>query len=46
MLIDSVCQCEFPLGRTPQPLEAIAPLYLADRGPQSRYQQFRNRAGR
>lgn len=46
MLIDSVCQCGFPLGRTPQPLEAIAPLYLSDRGPQRRYQQFRNRAGR
>ncbi len=46
MLIDSVCQCEYPLGRTPQPLEAIAPLYLADQGPRSRYQQFRNRAGR
>jgi len=43
---DSVCRCAFPFGIEPEPLEAIAPTYLAPSGPRVRYRLFRDRAGR
>lgn len=48
MQVDNVCDGEFPavFGFKPTPLEAIAPLYLAERTPRSRYRGFRYRAGR
>lgn len=48
MQVDNVCKGGFPavFGFSPTPLEAIAPLYLADRTPRSRYRSYRYRAGR
>lgn len=48
MQVDNVCNCPFPshFGFEPTPLEAIAPSYLAERTPRSRYRGFRYRAGR
>jgi NADH dehydrogenase len=48
MKVDSVCDCAFPdiFGFRASPLEAVAPLYLADNTPRSRYRWFRFRARR
>lgn len=48
MKVDNVCGCPFPslFGFEPTPLEAVAPTYLAERTPRSRYRGFRYRAGR
>ncbi|MEO8040641.1 MAG: complex I NDUFA9 subunit family protein [Betaproteobacteria bacterium] len=48
MQVDNVCRCDFPavFGFAPAALEAIAPTYLAERTPRSRYRGFRYRAGR
>lgn len=48
MSVDNVCQCDFPaaFGFAPAPLEAIAPLYIADATPRGRYRWFRFRARR
>jgi NADH dehydrogenase len=48
MKIDNVCGCAFPerFGFAPTALEAVAPTYLAERTPRSRYRGFRYRAGR
>jgi hypothetical protein len=44
MKVDSVCPGPFPFGITPTALEAVAPGWLANRTPRSRYREFR--AGR
>jgi hypothetical protein len=46
MEIDSTSDSVFPFGIRPQALEAVAPAWLATRTPRSRYQRFRNAAGR
>ncbi|MGV3629372.1 MAG: complex I NDUFA9 subunit family protein [Betaproteobacteria bacterium] len=46
MEIDSVSDSAFPFGIKPQALEAVASAWLAVRTPRSRYQRFRNLAGR
>jgi NADH dehydrogenase len=47
MQVPSVCDCEFPFGIAPQPLEGIAPGYLAPvAGRKQRYPQLRWRARR
>jgi len=46
MQVDSVCNCAFPFGMNPAALEVVAPAWLAADTPRSRYQRFRNRAGR
>ncbi|MBI1965401.1 MAG: complex I NDUFA9 subunit family protein [Betaproteobacteria bacterium] len=43
MKADSVCACEFPFGIAPAALEAVAPSWLAQANPRSRYQRFRAR---
>jgi len=48
MKVDNVCGCPFPpvFGFEPTSLEAVAPGYLAQRTPRSRYRGFRYHAGR
>jgi NADH dehydrogenase len=44
MKVDSVSQQAFPFGLRPTPLEAVAPIWLANRTPRARYQIFRDRS--
>jgi uncharacterized protein YbjT (DUF2867 family) len=44
MKVDSVSQQAFPFGLRPTPLEAVAPVWLANRTPRARYQMFRDRS--
>jgi NADH dehydrogenase len=44
MKIDSVSQQAFPFGLRPTPLEAVAPIWLANRTPRARYHVFRDRS--
>jgi uncharacterized protein YbjT (DUF2867 family) len=44
MKLDSVSQQAFPFGIVPTPLEAVAPVWLANRTPRARYQVFRDRS--
>jgi NADH dehydrogenase len=44
MKVDSVSQQAFPFGLRPTPLEAVAPIWLANRTPRARYQLFRDRS--
>jgi NADH dehydrogenase len=46
MQVPNVAAGPFPFGIQPQPLEAIAPTYLAPLGPRERYPQLRWRARR
>lgn len=47
MKVDSVCEgCTLPFGRSPMPLESIAPGYLAAHVHRARYNPFRTRARR
>ena len=46
MKVDSVSDQPLPFGMTPTPLEAVAPVWLAQRTPRSRYRLFRDRAYR
>src|SRR6185503_17635649 len=48
MQVPNICvdPAAVPPGLVPQPLEAIAPAYLAPSGPRERYPQLRWRAGR
>jgi len=43
MKVPSVCTGTFPFGIQPQPLEAVAPAYLAPDGPRERYPLLRAR---
>lgn len=48
MSVDSVCPagCTLPFGLSPTPLDAVAPSYLAQRGPRLRYYTYRIKARR
>ena len=48
MEIDSVCSgyCKVPPGWNPEPLEAVAPLYLLGSGDTAQFDDYRSRAGR
>ena len=48
MEVDSVWtpDCKAPAGWNPQPLEAVAPLYLLDSGDAAQFAEYRSRAGR
>ena len=46
MQVPSVCDCAFPFGIQPAPLEAVAPSWLAPAGPRERYPQLRWKAKR
>ena len=46
MQVPSVCDCAFPFGIQPAALEAVAPAWLARRGPARALPQLRWRAGR
>jgi NADH dehydrogenase len=44
MKLDSVSQQAFPFGISPTALDAVAPIWLANRTPRARYQTFRDRS--
>jgi NADH dehydrogenase len=46
MRVPSVCDCSFPFGIHPVPLEAVAPSWFAPTGPRERYPQLRWKAKR
>jgi uncharacterized protein YbjT (DUF2867 family) len=46
MKVPNVTAARFPYGIAPQPLEAVAPVYLRPSGPRERYPQLRWRARR
>jgi NADH dehydrogenase len=46
MQVPSVCDCAFPFGIQPAPLEALAPSWLAPAGPRERYRLLRWKAKR
>jgi NADH dehydrogenase len=46
MRVPSVCDCPFPFGIVPQPLEALAPSWLVPPGVRDPFSEFRARAGR
>ena len=48
MEVDSVfgTGCKAPAGWKPEPLEAVAPLYLLDSGDAAQFAEYRSRAGR
>jgi uncharacterized protein YbjT (DUF2867 family) len=46
MQVESVCRGPFPFDIAPTALEAVAPSYLGERTPRSRYELFRSRASR
>ena len=46
MQVESVCRGPFPFDIAPAALEAVAPAYLGERTPRSRYELFRRRARR
>jgi NADH dehydrogenase len=46
MKVDNVSGAALPFGITPTPLEAVAPTWLAQRTPRSRYNLFRDRSYR
>jgi NADH dehydrogenase len=46
MKVPNVSAEPLPFGVTPTPLEAVAPIWLAQRTPRSRYRLFRDRAYR
>jgi NADH dehydrogenase len=46
MQVDCVCDSAFPFGVTPGALEALAPMWLAQRTSRDRYMRLRGRAGR
>ena len=48
MEVDSVWtpDCKAPAGWNPQPMEAVAPLYLLDSGDAAQFAEYRSRAGR
>jgi NADH dehydrogenase len=46
MKVDNVSDQTLPFGVIPTPLEAVAPVWLAQRTPRSRYRLFRDRAYR
>jgi len=46
MEVDNVSDSPFPFGIRPQPLEALAPAWLAVDTPRARYDRLRSRAGR
>lgn len=46
MKVPNVCQCEFPFGLHPNPLEALAPAWLSGRDPRARLYSLRSKAGR
>ena len=43
---DSVCNCAFPFGIVPTPMESIVPAYLSGAFPRARLKTFRSAAGR
>ena len=43
MQVESVCRDPFPFDIEPTALEAVAPVYLGERTPRSRYELFRRR---
>jgi NADH dehydrogenase len=46
MQVPSVCDCPFPFGISPQPLEVLAPSWLVPPGARDQFSELRARAGR
>jgi len=46
MQVPSVCDCAFPFGIHPEPLESVAPTWFMHARPRERYPQLRWKAGR